>query len=1039
MKRLIQWSIDHRWMVLVLSVLLAGAGAWTARTMPIDVFPDLTAPTVTILAEGRGMAPEDMETLVTFPIEAAINGASDVRRVRSATAVGIAVVWVEFDWGADIFRARQVVAEKLTLVSATLPPQVEPPILAPISSIMGEILFLAISSDRDDPLTLRTMADTIVRRRLLAISGVSQVTPIGGAERQFQVIAHPDLLRANHISVSELLNGVRGASQNTSAGIHLEGPQEYVLQTIGRARTPEEIGDSVVGQHGDRAVLVREIAEVREGAALKRGEGSRNGRPAVIVGVQKQPGANTVELTARLDRELDALQRELPPGMTIDRRIFRQSDFIEVAVANVTAALRDGGLLVVAIVVLFLANLRAAAVTLTALPLSLAAAVLVLRAFDATINTMTLGGMAIAIGALVDDAIVDVENVVRRLRENARRPVAEQRPAAAVVRDATLEIRTSIVFATIIIVLVFLPVFGLSGVEGRLLGPLAFAYIVALMASLAVAIVVTPALSVVALPRARSILSGHEGRLARVLKARYSRDLPRALDRPRLVMAASAALLLAAAAAATQMGTAFLPEFHEGALTIQANTLPGTSLPKSDEIGRRVEQILLEQPEVVATARRTGRAEFDEHVQGVEAAEIDVGLRDTGRARAELLADLRRGFATLPGTNVTIGQPISHRIDHMLSGTRANIAVKIVGDDLPTLRRLGAHVRDVTVAVPGAVDVSLEQQMDVPVVRFVLNRPAIARYGLRANEVTEAVETAFAGATVGRIFDRAAAFDLVVKFDPTAQADFDRLADLPIDTPGGGAVPIRLLADVRREEGPNMVLRENVQRRIVISANVAGRDLGSVVDDIRAAVSREVPLPPGYRVEYGGQFESRQSATRRLQVLGAIVMAGLFMILVLALGRPRDAWLVMLNLPLALIGGVAGVFLSGGVLSVASMIGFITLFGIATRNGIMLVTHIRHLMEVEGVADLREAVERGARERLVPILMTALAAGLALIPLAFGGGRAGSEIQTPMAIVILCGLMTSTLLNMVVVPTMYLRYGRPNAVSPCTAARGEPS
>jgi CzcA family heavy metal efflux pump len=1025
MKRLIQWSIEHHWMVLIVSVLLAGAGAWTARSMPVDVFPDLTAPTVTILAEGRGMAPEEMETLVTFPIEAAINGASDVRRVRSATAVGIAVVWVEFDWGTDIFRARQVVSEKLTLVSASLPPQVEQPILAPISSIMGEILFFAISSDGNDELALRTTADTLVRRRLLAVSGVSQVTPIGGAERQFQVIAHPDLLRANHISVTELVNGVRGASQNTSAGIYLEGPQEYVLQTIGRARTPDEIGNSVIAQHGDRAVLVRDIADVREGAALKRGEGSRNGRPAVIVGVQKQPGANTVELTARLDRELDALQRELPSGMTIDRRVFRQSDFIEIAVANVANALRDGGILVVVIVVFFLANLRAAAVTLTALPLSLAAAILVLRAFDATINTMTLGGMAIAIGALVDDAIVDVENVVRRLRENAARPSAEQLPAAVVVRDATLEVRTSIVFATMIIVLVFLPVFGLTGVEGRLLSPLAFAYIVALLASLLVAIVVTPALSVAFLPRARSILSGHDGWLARVFKTRYARDLPRALDHPWLVMTTSAALLVAAALAMTRLGTAFLPEFHEGSLTVQANTLPGTSLAKSDEIGRRVERILLDQPEVVATARRTGRAEYDEHVQGVEAAEIDVGLRGTGRARAELLADLRRGFSSLPGTNVTIGQPISHRIDHMLSGTRASIAVKIFGDDLPTLRRLGEHARDVMTGIPGAVDVSLEQQMDVPVVRFVLNRPAIARYGLRADEVAASVETAFAGSTVGRIFDRASAFDLVVKFDPTAQADFERLADLPIDTPNGGSVPIRLLADVRREEGPNMVLRENVQRRIVVSANVAGRDLGGVVDEMRTTIGQEIPMPPGYRVEYGGQFESGQSASRRLLLLGVVVVAGLFMLLVLAMGDQRDAWLVMVNLPLALIGGVVGVFISGGVLSVASMIGFITLFGIATRNGIMLVTHIRHLIEVEGVTDLREAVERGARERLIPILMTAMAAGLALIPLAVGGGRSGSEIQTPMAIVILCGLMTSTLLNMVVVPTMYLRYGRP--------------
>jgi CzcA family heavy metal efflux pump len=891
---------------------------------------------------------------------------------------------------------------------------------------MGEILFFAISSDVHDPLTLRTAADTLVRRRLLAVAGVSQVTPIGGDERQLQVIAHPDQLRANNISVNELLEAVRNASQNTSAGIYVEGPQEYVLQTIGRVRTPAEVGDSVIALRGDRPVLIRDVADVREGAAApKRGQGSRNGTPAVIVGVQKQPDANTVELTARLDRELDALQQELPAGMVIDRRIFRQADFIEVAVANVIDALRDGGLLVVAIVVLFLANLRAAAITLTAMPLSLAAAVLVLRGFDATINTMTLGGMAIAIGALVDDAIIDVENVVRRLRENAARPGAQQRPPAAVVRDATVEIRTSIVFATIIIVLVFLPIFGLSGVEGRLLAPLAVAYIVALLASLVVAIVVTPALCFAFLPGSRSILRGHEGWLARALKGRFAKDLPRALDHPRLVMGASAVLLVVATAALMRMGTAFLPEFNEGTLTIQANTLPGTSLAKSDEIGGRIEQILLAQPEVVATARRTGRAEYDEHVQGVEAAEIDVGLRDTGRSRAELLAELRQGFSALPGTNVTIGQPISHRIDHMLSGTRANIAVQIFGDDLPTLRRLGEQVREVVTGVPGAVDVSLEQQTEVPFVRFVLNRPAIARYGLRANDVVEAVETSFAGTAVGRIFDRATAFDLVVKFDPGSQADFDRLADLPIDTPDGGRVPIGLLADVRRETGPNMILRQNVQRRIVVSSNVAGRDLGSVVQDIQSAVAAEVPMPPGYRVEYGGQFESQQSASQRLLLLGMAVVAGVFMLLVLAFGRPRDALLIMLNLPLALIGGVAGVYLAGGILSVASMIGFITLFGIATRNGIMLVSHIRHLMDEEGVTDFREAVERGARERLIPILMTAMAAGLALIPLALGGGKAGSEIETPMAIVILCGLMTSTLLNMVVVPTMYLRYGRP--------------
>src|SRR6187455_1746596 len=564
MKRIIQWSIDHHWIVIGLSLLLFAGGAWTARQMPIDVFPDLTAPTVTILAEGHGMAPEEMESLVTFPLESAINGASGVRRVRSATAVGIAVVWVEFDWGTDIFMARQLVSEKLSLVSGTLPPQIERPILAPVSSIMGEILFFAISSDHDDPLTLRTIADTTVRRRLLAVPGVSQVTPIGGSERQFQVIAHPDALRANNVTLSELLTAVRGASQNTSAGVYTEGAQEYVLEAIGRARTPEEIGETVVALRGDRSVLVRDVADVREGAAFKRGEGSRNGKAAVIVGVQKQPGANTIEVTQRLDEALDRLQQELPPSMTIDRRIFRQSDFIEVAVDNVMKALRDGGLLVVVIVLLFLANLRASAITLTAIPLSLAAAILALRAFGANINTMTLGGMAIAVGDLVDDAIVDVENVVRRLRENRAKPEAERQSAATIVREATLEIRSSIVFATVIIVVVFLPLFGLTGVEGRLLTPLAFAYIVALLASLAVAVVVTPALCYAFLPAARSIQRGHDGWLTRVLRARYAKDLPRILDHPGMVIASAALLLVAAAFGLTRAGTSFLPEFHEG-------------------------------------------------------------------------------------------------------------------------------------------------------------------------------------------------------------------------------------------------------------------------------------------------------------------------------------------------------------------------------------------------------------------------------------------------------------------------------------------
>ncbi len=614
-----------------------------------------------------------------------------------------------------------------------------------------------------------------------------------------------------------------------------------------------------------------------------------------------------------------------------------------------------------------------------------------------------------------------------RLRENSAREASERRSAADIVRDATLEINGSIVFATVIIVLVFLPLFALSGVEGRLLTPLALAYVVSLAASLAVALVITPALCYTFLPQARSIERGHDGWLTSHLKALYARTLPGMLGRPRLVIGLSLVLLVAALVASSLMGRAFLPEFHESTLTVSVNTLPGTSLAKSDAIGRRVEEILLDQPEVVATARRTGRAELDEHVQGVEAAEIDVGLHEGGRPRGQLLTVLRRAFAALPGTNVTIGQPISHRIDHMLSGTRANIAVKVFGDDLATLRQLGERVRAAMSGVAGVVDLSVEQQVDIPFIRFELDRATVARYGLRIGDVTSAVETAFVGTTVGRVFEGTTAFDLVVKFDQAAQSDVDRIAELPIDGPNGERIPIRALGLVRKDQGPNLIGRENVQRRIVVSSNVAGRDLGAVVQNIRQEVTRQVRLPAGYRVEYGGQFESQESASRQLALLGAVAIAGIFILLVLAFGRPRDALIVMVNLPLALIGGVAGVFLAGGVLSVASIIGFITLFGIATRNGIMLVSHIRHLQEEEGVRDFREAVERGARERLVPILMTAMAAGLALIPLALGGGKAGSEIQTPMAIVILCGLVTSTFMNMAVVPILYLRYGRPVA------------
>lgn len=1024
--RIIRWSLKNRLLVLLGAAVLMGWGMVEAVRMPVDVFPDLTAPTVTVITEAHGMAPEEVETLITFPIETALNGASGVRRVRSSTSVGIAVVWVEFDWGTDIYQARQIVAEKIQLVRGSLPPELEPPVLAPISSIMGEIMFIAITSERHEPMEIRTRADWQIRRRLLAVPGVSQVIPIGGDARQFQVSLIPERLSAYGISVAEVIDAIEKTNENTSAGFLVEGGQEFLIHGEGRVYRPEDIGETVVALRDSEPVLIRNLATVTIGAParrFKRGEGSFDGKPAVIIGIQKQPGANTLELTEKLDTVLDDIQATLPEGMAIHRHIFRQADFIEVAIQNVTAALRDGAVLVVIIVLLFLMSLRATGITILAIPLSLLAAILSMRALGIGINTMTLGGMAIAVGALVDDAIIDVENVVRRLRENTALPEESRRPAMTVVFEASKEIRASIVFATFIIILVFLPLFFLSGVEGRLLEPLGFAYVVSLFASLVVALTVTPVLCLLSLPGSRTVRETHEPRLVRWLKDKYDPILQGALRDWKALVGGAVALFLVAGGALFGAGQAFLPDFNEGTLTISAVTLPGTSLEESDRLGRMVEEILLQQPEVVATARRTGRAELDEHAQGVNAAEIDVGLRMKDRDKSEFLADLRREFSVVPGMNIVIGQPISHRIDHMLSGTRANIAVKIFGDDLYELRRIAEQVRSVMDRVEGVADLAVEQQTDIPFVRIRLNRPAIARHGLHIRDVAEAIETAFRGRTVSRVLEGQAAFDLVVRYDPRAIENFDLLRETLIAAPSGARVPLHALAEIRKDLGPNMISRENVQRKIVVMCNVADRDLRSVVEDIRDGVEQSVTLPAGYHVQYGGQFESAAQASQTLLLLGFVVVVGIFLILFVAFRSARDAGLVMVNLPLALIGGVAGVYLSGGVLSVASIIGFITLFGIATRNGIMMVSHFHHLMEHEGVTDLLTAVRRGAAERLSPILMTALAAGLGLLPLALSGGEPGSEIQTPMAIVILCGLASSTVLNMLVVPALYLRFG----------------
>ena len=1020
---ILRWSLSHRIPVLVAAGVLLVWGGYTASRMPVDVFPDLTAPTVTVITEGHGMAPEELETRVTLPIESSLNGAPGVRRVRSATGVGISVIYAEFEWGTDVFRARQVVSEKLQLVRDALPAEVEQPVLAPISSIMGEVLFLAVTTDGATAMEARTFADFTLRRRLLAVPGVSQVIVTGGERRQFEVALRPERLVALDLTVAEVVRALEETNTSVSAGFIDEGGQEYLVHGVGRVRTPEDVGETLVVQRGDEAILVRHLGDIRLGAALRRGEGSYDGRPAVIVGIQKQPGTNTLELTERIDRELDELSRTLPEGLRLERDVFRQADFIEVAVENVLAALRDGVALVLLIVLLFLASGRASMITIVAIPLSLVTAVFALSAFGATLNTMTLGGMAIAVGELVDDAVIDVENVVRRLRLNALLAETQRLPALQVVLSASREIRSSIVFATLVVVLVFLPLFFLSGVEGRLLAPLGIAYVVSLTASLFVAVTVTPVLCSFLLPGSKAVTKAHEPRFAQWLKQRYAPLLSGAMRRWRLVAAVAFGLLAVAGVALALAGRSFLPEFREGTLVVAAVTLPGTSLAESDAMGRRIEEILLSHPEVVTVARRTGRAEMDEHAQGTNAAELDVTLRETDRSREAFLDELRSDLTMLPGMNITIGQPIGHRIDHMLSGTRASIAVKVFGDDLSELRRLGAEVEAATRSVPGVVDLAREQQSDIPFARVRFDRPAIARHGMRIADVARALEVGSGVHVVSQVMEGQAVFDLVVRTDPTRVQTFEDLRELLVVTPGGARVPLRALASVQRDRGPNEIGRENVQRRLVVSCNVAGRDVGSVVSDIQAAVDAAVVFPTGYRVAYGGQFESAEGAARTLGLLSLACLLGMLGLLYTAFGSLRDAVLVMVNLPLALIGGAVGVFLQGGVLSVASLVGFITLFGIATRNGIMLVSHIRHLVHEEGVGDIDEAVKRGARERLIPIVMTALAAGLGLVPLALSGGQPGSEIQAPMAVVILCGLLTSTALNMFVVPALYRQFG----------------
>ncbi len=1031
LNNLIGWSLRNRVVVLGIAAVMLVAGAITALRMPVDVFPDLTAPTVTVLTEAHGMAPEEVEALVTFPIETAVNGSTGVRRVRSSTAQGISVVWVEFDWGTDIFRARQIVGEKLQTLAAQLPTGVTPPVLAPVSSVMGEIMMIGLTGPQP-PMELRTVADWTIRRRLLAVPGVAQIVPIGGEVKQYQVLADPARMLATGVTLHEVLRAAEGSNKNASGGVYMDRGQEYVIRGIGRIQSAQDIASTVVAVRGGIPVLLGQVADVRVGAAPKYGDGSVNAKPGVVLAVQKQPGANTLELTERIERELADIRGTLPKGMEIHSELFRQADFITMAVDNVVEALRDGAILVIIILFLFLWNLRATAISILAIPLSLVVAIFAMKLLGITINTMTLGGMAIAIGALVDDAIIDVENVFRRLKENHHRPAGEQRPSLRVVFEASKEIRASIVNATLIIIVVFLPLFFLGGVEGRLLQPLGFAYVVSVLASLLVAVTVTPVLCSYLLPNSKSVQTEHESQVVTWLKRHYAWTLERVLAHPKRVLGGAAAALLLAIAAIPLLGTAFLPEFNEGALTVAVVTVPGTSLDEANAIGRRVEEILLANPAVKNTDRRQGRAELDEHAQGVNAAEVDVTLHE-GVEKEALFEELRREFAPIPGTSVTVGQPIGHRIDHMLSGTRANIAVKIFGPDLYKLRQVGGEVRDAMQTVPGVADLQLEQQMDVPQLRIQADRGALARYGMSVGQLAEAIDVAFNGEEVSRVLEEGKSFDLVVRFPDEARANAAAIGAVVFDTPTGERVPLSQLAQVNVSRGPNVISRENVQRKIVVQANVAGRDLGSTVADIRDAVAERVQLPAGYHVEYGGQFEAQEESTRTLGLLSILSLAAIFLILFAEFRSMRTASLVMANLPLALIGGVVAVLLTGGIVSIASLVGFVALFGIATRNGILLVAHYQQLLR-EGVP-IREAVVRGSLERLSPILMTALTAGLALIPLAIGGGEPGNELQTPMAIVILGGLISATALNMVVLPALYWLFGDR---SHATANAGDP-
>mgnify|MGYP006140777323 CR=1 FL=1 len=1025
LNKIIKFSLHNRFFVVIASVLLLIFGSVVASKMEVDVFPDLTAPTVAVLTEAHGMAPEEVEKLVTFPIETAVNGSTNVRRVRSSSSSGLSIVWIEFEWNTDIFKARQIVNEKLIAVGEKLPQGVGNPTMAPQSSIMGEIMYVGLTADSTNQMDLRTIADWTIRPRLLATGGVAQVTVIGGDYKQYQILASPQKMAFYDVSLSELLKASEDANGNSSGGIINEYGNEYIVKGIGRTNVVSELGKSVIKISNGNPIKIEDVAEIKIGAAPKIGDASNNGKPAIVLAIAKQPGINTLKLTETIDIAVKDIQKNLPKDVHVNTKIFRQADFINASISNIQKTLLEGTAFVIIILFLFLMNWRATFISLLAIPISLIVAILTLKWLGFTINTMSLGGMAIAIGDLVDDAIIDVENVFKRLKENALKPKAEQKDKLTVIFDGSFEIRSSVINATFIIIVAFLPLFFLSGMEGKLLAPLGIAFIVALFASLIVSITLTPVLASYLLTNDKMLLKQHkESWLVQRLQKVYATALNKVMEMKKTVLIISGGLFLVSLLVMSQLGRSFLPEFNEGSLVVSVVSLPGISLEESNKIGIQVEKALLAVPEIKITTRRTGRAELDEHSQGVNSSEVEAPFTLEERNRDEFMADVREKLSGVTGANITIGQPIGHRIDHMLSGTRANIAIKIFGNDLNKLFTLSNDIKTKIQNVEGLVDLSVEQQVEIPQIQIKAKRDVLNQYGISIGQFNEFVDVAFTGEKVSQIYEGNKTFDLLLRFDDANKGKMENIKNAMIDTHDGKKIPLYYVADIVSTSGPNTINRENVQRKTVVSANVSGRDQKSVVADIQKIINEQVKLPEEYHVEYGGQFEAEAEASKTLVLTSLISLLIIFLILYQEFKKVKTASIILLNLPLALIGGVFSIYFTNGILSIPAIIGFITLFGVATRNGILLVSHYETL-EKEGLS-LYETVIQGSKDRLSPILMTALTAGLALIPLAIASDLPGNEIQSPMAKVILGGLLTSTLLNIFIVPVVYYLSNRKN-------------